>query len=113
MSGLVSPLMSPARQRAALELLELSESIRESCELGAWKDALEQQRNRRVLLDDFFASPCAESEASSVAAMIESLLETDNLVSALLYKHRGEILASAQNERRAAGNVNHYLENAS
>lgn len=113
MPSLVSPLMSPTRQRAISELVALSDEIRESCEAGQWKEALERQRHRRVLLDNFFATPCTESESAGVAAMIESLLETDQLVSNLLYKHRGEMLESAQSERRAAGNVNRYLENAS
>lgn len=111
-TGSVHPFMSPARQRAVDELVELSESILRLCESGEWKQALEEQRRRRGLLDRFFATPCLDTESTSVAAMIEILLETDHRVSELLYRHRGEMLESAQSERRNAGNVGHYLANA-
>ncbi len=59
------------------------------------------------------STPVSGGDPAGVAARIGSLLETDQRVSNLLSKHRGEMLEAAHSERRAAGNVNRYLENAS
>ena len=101
-----------ARQRSLQALMGLTEKIRELAENSDWAAALIEQRRRRELMDDFFATPCTPNESSEVASVIANILAVDQLVSDLLYRQRGGLTQEASQSRRNTRNVDRYLSNS-
>ncbi|WP_269620474.1 flagellar protein FliT [Zhongshania sp. BJYM1] len=101
------------RQRSLQAIMALTEHIRELAENNEWVEALGEQRRRRLMMDDFFATPCSPAESSEVAEAIEGILAVDRIVSDMLYRQRGTLSQEANQSCRNIRNVDRYLSNSS
>lgn len=102
-----------ARQQGLQALLVLTEQIRELAEQDDWAAALNEQRRRRAMMDEFFAMPCSPAESSAVASAIETMLNVDKEVTSMLYRQRGTLSQQANQSCRNIRNVDRYLSNTS
>lgn len=101
-----------ARQRNLQKLMSLTEYIQELAEANDWVAALNEQRQRRVLMDEFFAITCTPAESSDVAKVIENILAVDQSVSEMLYRQRGTMAQEASQSCKNIRNVDRYLSNS-
>lgn len=106
------PTALTARQRSLQALMSLTEYIQELAENNDWVSALNEQRRRRLLMDEFFATPCTPAESSDVASVIEKILAVDKLVSEMLYRQRGTMTQEANQSCQNIRNVDRYLSNS-
>jgi hypothetical protein len=104
-------LMTP-RQRELAELHAASEHILELGEQGDWKQALVAQRERRQKMDAFFAQPTTEEESPLVKEVIESILELDRKVAAMLYEQRSNLMRDMGQTRSNNRKLDHYVSNS-
>ncbi|CAA0090795.1 Uncharacterised protein [Zhongshania aliphaticivorans] len=100
------------RQQSLQALMSLTVHIRELAESNDWVAALEEQRRRRIMMDDFFAMPCTPMESGNVASVIEGILAIDQEVSDMLYRQRGTMRQEANQSRKNIRNVDRYLSNS-
>ena len=107
------PTALSTRQRSLQNLIAMTDYIRELAEANQWPEALSEQRKRRALMEDFFATPCSPIESSDVADAIENILAVDHLVSEMLYRQRGTMMQEANQSCRNIRNVDRYLSNSS
>ncbi|MFQ3199514.1 MAG: hypothetical protein ACI9SK_000221 [Zhongshania sp.] len=106
------PTALGVRQRSLQAMMSLTEYIQELAERNDWVAALNEQRRRRILMDEFFATPCTPVESSAVASVIEKILAVDKLVSEMLYRQRGTMTQEANQSCQNIRNVDRYLSNS-
>lgn len=102
-------LSNPTRQRSLDELVEITESILDMAEAGDWSAAVDRQRERRVKLEAFFASPPDSSEANAVATVTQAILDIDARVTDILHDQRRRMLDDAGRTRAGHVAVSAYL----
>lgn len=97
------------RQQALSDLLGLSRSILDQAQRGDWPAALDQQRQRRELLESFFARAPVPEEADEVATAIQAMLDIDAKVTDIVYSQRQQLLDDSSRDRRSHLAAQAYL----
>lgn len=105
-------MMSDKRRHDLEQLRASSMAILKQAEEGAWVEAVDLQRQRRLRMNVFFEKDCPANESSEVAKVIEEILDIDKQVAELLYAERGKLSVDSELVSKNVRNLGSYLSNS-